>query len=308
MTLIAIHTTPAGAMIMTDTMVSPHVQAYPIGSMTKVKMFNHLQAAIICQGGAVVDRHWIDCIGANTDLVDFDDLAAYAEAELPDLYRQLQSDVDAHNATTGNTAGARLAPAVVFHVGYSQSRERYVGLSFSSDEGFVATEIDTMHVMPSPLGFRPSAIEERRLRRLHRERFQDESDVDAFAAQPEAPIPATVEDWRRLALLVREQRSLANIFSGFKTMIGGDVVLTVLKPSETLQVVLHQFDNTGEEFREMLRGTLHPLGQTGPCPCGSDARFLDCCLALGLGDRCPCGSGGVFADCCMVDASEHAPA
>jgi hypothetical protein len=28
----------------------------------------------------------------------------------------------------------------------------------------------------------------------------------------------------------------------------------------------------------MMRGSLHPLGQTGPCRCGSGRRLVDCCL------------------------------
>ena len=64
MTLIAFHTTTDSATIMTDSMVAPHVSSYPIGNITKVKMFNHLDTAVICQGGVTVDRQWIDQIGA----------------------------------------------------------------------------------------------------------------------------------------------------------------------------------------------------------------------------------------------------
>lgn len=301
MTLIAFHTTADGATIMTDSMVAPHVSSYPIGNITKVKMFNHLETAVICQGGVTVDRHWIDKIGARDDLKDFDELTELATEFLPEMYRQLQHDVDAHNAMAGGP-GARLAPAVIFHVGYSPSRGRYLALSFSSDEGFAATEINTMHVMPSPIDYRPSPIEERRLRRVHRAHFDDEGMVDTFTSKPMAIAPTSLEGWRELAVTVREQRSHANVLTGFKTMIGGSVTLTQMQRGVVAQTVVHRFDEDGDEFAHMLEGTLHPLGQVAACPCGSEDRFIDCCIGVAASDRCVCGSGNDFAECCMAQA------
>ncbi len=262
-------------------------------------MFNHLDTAVICQGGVTVDRQWIDQIGARDDLKDFDELTDLAVEFLPEMYRQLQHDIDAHNAMADGP-NARLAPAVIFHVGYSPKRGRYAAIGFSSDEGFAASEIVAMHVMPSPLDYRPSAIEERRLRRLHHDRFQDEQMVDTFTQQPEPVAPTTADAWRQLAIDVREQRAHANVLTGFKTMIGGNVTLTTMSRGTVSQSVIHQFDEAGAEFAHMLEGTLHPLGQIAPCPCGSDNRLVDCCIGVSAEDRCVCGSGAKFDSCCMV--------
>lgn len=29
----------------------------------------------------------------------------------------------------------------------------------------------------------------------------------------------------------------------------------------------------------MIAGSYHPLAQTGPCPCGSQRAFVECCVA-----------------------------
>lgn len=164
---------------------------------------------------------------------------------------------------------ARISDSIVFHLGYSREHGQFKAYAYPSITGFQRTDVtDRLYVMPAPTSEDPTE-------------------------------PRMVKDWVTLAKRIRHERALAPITSGLKVFIGGDVVHTRLKVGEITQRKIHTFDDTGEEFCQMVAGTLHPLGQLGPCPCGSDTPMIDC-HGLPPDGPCNCSSGKIFGECCRV--------
>lgn len=126
--------------------------------------------------------------------------------------------------------------------------------------------------------------------------------MNALRRLPKPTTPSGVEDWVNLAVRVREQRAMADLWSGFKTIVSGHVIHTTLTPDDISHKVVHTYDDGPTETARMYAGTLHPASQAAPCVCSSGGRYVDCCLAQIADDPCPCGSGVPFRNCCSVDS------
>jgi hypothetical protein len=158
--------------------------------------------------------------------------------------------------------------ATVFHVGYSPQAGRFKAYAHSSKRGFVPEDVtDEMVAMPLPLSDPPG----------HR--------------------PESEADWTDLAVQIRRERALAPI--GLKVFVGGDVFLTSLERGSITQRKIHTFDDSGDEFRLMVAGTAHPLGQLGDCTCGS-GQMMALCHQYKPNEPCACMSGQPFRACCSV--------
>ena len=256
-------------------------------------------AAVSAQGSGLLSGPLGRMVERRADVENVDQLNAVLAAELPVMWQQ----ACAAAAKRGERAGVDLTPtdSVAFTAGYSPAAGRCVATGFASDSGFVRWEVTDPFVHPSPLNLAPSPLELGRLARTWADLPDMLAALDQWAARPTLTALRTDEQWAVLAELCREERAMAEVQDGFKVLLGGDVHLTTLhRDGSTEQRCVHTFDDSTEQLTRLLAGTLHPFGQAGRCPCGSDSRFVDCCLA-GLAERpCPCGTGRTFEDCCSI--------
>ncbi len=298
MTLLAIHADATRAQIMTDTRSADHIgRTWSRG--TKFFHLAHLDAGLVTQGSSSFGNRATLLLGSDSGFSGtFDDLLSSTPAALRRAWSRLSGEVTDENAEHGSTVA--LADSVVFLAGYSDAAQGFVAVGFASDHDFEPRPVSGLHVQPSPFHLAPSTLELERLRRHFR---LNGLDVTALGQTKtgENPAPDTTEAWEALARAVRRDRALAPIASGLKWVVGGDVLLTTIERGSSTTERLLTFGDAGEEFREMVAGTLHPMGQAGPCVCDSGKRLIDCCVQL-TGQQCPCGSGRIFGDCCSIDA------
>lgn len=300
MTLIAVHADTDRAGILTDTL-SYTVTARRLRRASKVFAVPHLDAAVLTHGDAELSNYWAVHASLRAGKTTFDDLTDAAPDALRELWRERTMMAEHRNALHG---GNRPVPrSIALAVGYSDRAGSFRALAHSSDDDFRQVELQGLWVMPSPLDIRPSRIEQQRLEQTFRERFDDDRPVRALRSRPRPVPPATADEWADLARTVRQQRALADLYSGLKMYVGGDALLTTLERGQQSTRRLFSFDDDGPEYAEMMAGSLHPAGQLGPCGCESGARFVDCCLTQIADDPCPCGNGATFAACCRVDLS-----
>lgn len=160
----------------------------------------------------------------------------------------------------------------VFHIGWSPSQDRFAACAFRSDDDWQPHDLTDQQLVCEP----PMDL-------------------------AEAP-PMTDEEWTALAVRVRQQWTLQPSSGQPHCAIGGHVVLTRLERGLSSQRRIHSFPTEGWEFRRTLIGSLHPLGQLGPCICGSGQPYAVCHLRWRDHEApCVCGSEQPFAGCCRVD-------
>ncbi|MCF6507372.1 SEC-C domain-containing protein [Blastococcus sp. MG754426] len=308
MTLIAFAAHADRAEIITDTLTYTHT-ATRMGHTSKLLPLPHLDAAIVAQGSTGFERRWhMQALYLAQHAADFDEFAREAPAHLAHVWSELGIDLDAENIAHGRSA--TVTPSVVFLVGYSPQRQRFVAYGFASDHGFAPTKLDGLYAMPSPLDRRPGDLELHRLRGHLPAVLGDQADraVAALGRLPIQPAPRRPEEWVDLAKAVRRDRAMADLYSGLKTYVGGDVMLTALRRGESTTRRIHTFNDSGSDFARMMAGSLHPMSQASACECDSGRRFVDCCLAAIADEPCPCQSGKVFAACCSINADMSATA
>lgn len=306
MTLIAFAARRDRAEIITDTRTYNHV-ATQMGHTSKVMLLPHLDAAMLAQGSTGFERRWhMQALYLAQKTADFDDFTRQAPEHLAYVWREMSEDLDAENIGHGRTAS--IANSVVFLIGYSPEHQTFKAYGYASDFDFEPMDLAGLYVMPSPLDSRPGDLELHRLR-AHLEAVHGAEGaqvVNTLAQQRPRPVPRRVEQWVDLAKAVRRDRALADLYSGFKTYVGGDVIHTTLRVGEAANRQIHRFNDSGAEFARMMAGSLHPVSQLAACDCGSGDRYVDCCLAAIAEEPCPCQSGTTFAHCCSVDAVQPA--
>ncbi len=300
MTLIAVHADTDHATLMADTRSSDYLQRRASHD-AKVIHLPHLTAAVAYQGQAFFGRTVAnDLLFIGGHLPDFDAVLDAAPALLAEAW------TDMHVLAAQGYAGARPRPSVLFLVGYSAKRTSFKAVHLASDNSFEPVEIEGLHVLPAPSPDLMSTLEHGRLVE-HFAKFGIDDALGSPAPQP-ISAPASEAEWIELAKSIRAKRALAPVESGLKWTVGGHVFLSTLTRDSFTARRVHTFNDTGAEYAAMLAGTLHPLGQAGPCPCGSDLRLIDCCASHLRDQPCPCGFGERFADCCSIDAGTHTTA
>lgn len=160
----------------------------------------------------------------------------------------------------------------IYHVGWSQAAGRFVGVRHGHERGFQAESLPGFVVAPAV------------------------GDVELDA-------PSSDSEW----IAVGEHAYTNGGCSlGSRSPFGGDLILTRLERGSVTQRRIHTLPQNDWRFRQMLIGTTHPVGQLGPCTCGSGLPYIRCHLAPAPPTwPCPCPAGqetGVpFYDCHRVD-------
>lgn len=290
MTLIAFATNGETADIITDSLIYTYGGS-ELRHGTKQLPLPHLDTVILTQGDSVFGDNFKGHILTMSRLaVDFDDLVNHVREEMRRVWQFARDNASAHGPSD----------STAFLVGYSPARGAFAGYGFASETDFEPWLVDGLHVMPSPISYRPSRLELDRMATVLTAR-----ELQLLRNRPQPQAPLDEEEWAGLAMLAREQRACMPASTGIKVFVGGSVLHTHLERGYSETTVIHTFDDSGAELQRMVSGTHHPQGQLGSCECGSGARYLDCCLAEHLDEPCLCGSARPFRDCCMVGAQRH---
>lgn len=278
MTLIAFATYGKHAQIYTDT--SCYTDAMRrTGASTKWASLAQMDAVLLCTGDHLFGSlAYLACMQLSDFVPDFDQFVT----ALPEVLREAW-------------VAQNRPQVIIFLVGWSPARGRFTAWQLAYLDEFAPIERRDVHIHPSPLTVRPSDIEMTWLT----QDGVDESDLAVLRANPKLDKPATRQEWLDLILAARERASLP--MCALKAIVGGRVVETRLERGRVTSEVIREFDDSGEEWAQIISGTLHPDAQVGPCPCGSGRRFIDCHLPLD--NPCCCGSGKPIRDCCAVTAS-----
>lgn len=227
-----------------------------------------LPAVVSTKGPAELGNWWGEVIPQVLHRAsDVDDLADLAEEYLPRIWQDIP-----------DPTGSRRAAGRIVHVGWSSARDRFVAHQFQAASGFVREDLTDLPVScaPSPLVLPASA-------------------------------PTTDEEWAALGLAAYRDCSLdpGLIMRDRQTYIGGELLLTELRPRQVCERVVATIPEHDWQHRQMLIGSLHLYGQAGPCVCGSGQPYLLCHLSLKTG-RCQCGSGRDFRFCHRLTVADPA--
>jgi hypothetical protein len=306
MTLIAFHTEEKRARIMSDSW--GYTFNLKMSTTSKHTVLPHLDMAIAAQGSTTFQSLWLGRATLLAQRVsNFDEFLAEAPAELRTVWAELGRDVEDENHRFG--AKASVANSVIFHIGYSAQRRRFVAWAYASEQGFNPIDLtDVPYVQPTPVSSRPGPVEGPRLRAHFAHNGISAERLDQLDDLPPLPAPRNRTDWVELAKRVRVDRAECDLWSGLHTNVGGDVHLTTLTPGSAETKRVHHFPDDTESLQRVFAGTLHPISQAGPCAlCNSGRRYVDCCLAESYNGRpCPCGGPDPFERCCSILADVNA--
>lgn len=275
MTMICFNVKPDRAEVMTDSLTYNRSGRH-MGRSSKVDVLADLNTVVTSYGSHPLGAEWrylLDNAGQWVD--DFDGLDALAEEHLPEVWAEMADYVPDGSE------------AVVFHIGYSPRHNRFKAYAYPSANGFRCTPLGAgLHVMPAPTSV--------------------DSTLALMVAGSEVVTldgldPAGLEDWTALAETIHADRSAVPYGTGRKVFIGGDIVHTRLERGAVTQRRIHHIGEDSEGFRRMVSGTMHPLGQLGPCVCGSGETFATCHLPAIADQPCVCRSGQSFAECCRIE-------
>lgn len=289
MTLIAFTTSTDRAEIATDTLsYTPNLRK--MGQTSKLVPLLHLDAATTMTGSTAFGAFWkVAALGNPDQVATFDAFAEWAPSQLREMWSELGAD--------------NVPPPTVYLIGFSSERQAFTAWAYPHETDFEPVLIEGTHITPSPLIFRPHDMDLERMRECD----PDGRRLAEWAQQPACPTPESVDDWVALCCSARKTR---NAWAGRSNVaqhpVGGHLHLTTLQRGRIATEQVHTFDDSGEEFAAMIRGTAHPQAQLGACPCASGKRYVDCHLVPLLDKPCTCGSGRTFADCCRVSAEDTA--
>jgi hypothetical protein len=258
MTLVAIRVETDHAEILTDTLCGGEAH---IGVSSKVTVLPHIDAAVCVRGRAELAGMWLEILhGHPAAVTTFDDLDPLAETLLPGIW---------------DTVRDKDGLGRVIHVGWSAARGRMVAMEYCSENEFAGRDLTDLgficHPDPSPLLI-PN-------------------------------VPVSDDDWTALGELLYTRVSTLPALSGRQCPIGGDLILTRLDRGASSSRRIHtlvEVDGMADDWRirDAMIGSVHWLGQLGPCICGSGQPWVVCCSAMWAPDDvCPCGLGRAFRDC-----------
>lgn len=303
MTLIAFHTTRSSATVLTDTLAY-NANFRHIGHATKVLALPHVDSAVVSNGDAEFGAFWkISAMTATLRKPDFDALHKATPGYLRELWDSMGDD-DWRD------------PPTCFLIGYSAEQERFAAYSYAAAEDFAPVPVEDFLILPSPQIFRPSPQEISALQRsISGQQFKalpverqtaKLRELDEWSKRPVPPAPESDEDWVTYGQASRRRATGAGV-SNISHPVGGSLVLTHLERGHVDTRRVHTFEDGGEDWLWMLRGTAHPQSQLGPCLCGSGKTYLECHLVPLLDERCTCGVGAkTFRECCAIAVDQYA--
>lgn len=286
MTFIAAFADGDVADVITDTWTYPHDYS-TIRQTSKVLTLPHIDTVVATIGNHGFGATWDLAVADLALTLDFDGLVGAAPERLRTLSEQAQAD-----ATPGQHYGGE----TVVHTGWSRRSGCFEVVSFDHRGGFEPRRpVGAAFIHPSPLPFRPSAGElagmrasidnDRLIYRSEAERVYAhevyEENYRIFSSRPPIPlevVPASNDDWARFASRVRSERATLPGHSKMKILLGGSLYRTTLGRGMVVQQRIHDFDDSGEEFAQIIAGSRHPAAATLPCLCESGQPFEKCCM------------------------------
>jgi hypothetical protein len=296
-TFLGIRCTGESAEIVVDSAAYTDAGA-KFAEVTKLDTFPHLDAAFACSGHGHFS-YWAHRCARDATVIarNFDD---WADAAPIWLNRALVSSGEDPQSPSGLEASA-----TAFLVGYSARESRFVAY-MATMQRLQLQRIEGLHVQPMPFSRRPGEEELEGWREILEDEEHPAEDIESFlelwASRP-APTVNDAADWIHLARAARTERSLAGDF--LRVWVAGSLYITRMKRGSIRTNRLHAFNDTGEELRQLVTASHHPVAQISPCgDCESGLPALDCCLKEELGDPCGCHSGKTFGDCCLVTDRE----
>jgi hypothetical protein len=288
MTLIAFATYGDHAEFITDT-ASYTRYVTSMGKTTKHLTLNHIDTAVLTQGnsgfGADVQA---GSLQAGGQVANFDEFVETA----PRWIRE-QWEID--------SAGHALSESAVFLIGWSDQHSKFTVYALASEDNFQPRRISAPWVIPSPWQYRPSRIELGRARDYMGDDDPNREDfLGLWEAKPVLQAPRSIDEWLDLGKTVREQRALTHFM---RVIVAGSLIHTRLDRGSVTTKTIHEFNDAGEEFLQLIAYTQHPQATGMACWCDSGKKFVDCHLAPHMDESCGCGSKKTFRECCSVDAS-----
>lgn len=278
MTLTAFAIRPDEIEIVTDSLSSGPAAVFTMYDV-KQRHFPLQDALVHSRGAAWLGRAWehdreqaVMQAGA-----DFDSWHDDARRTLPELWMQYQQ---VKAAGTQYEDGGATSAGRIFHFGWSDERGRFVAIEYNPDDGFTGND------------------------------WTDHDGVWSWAPPPEPqPAPADDQGWIAYVEKLMDHRADPQLALREAWLVGGELVHTRLRRGEIVTRRIHRFPFDWR-FRRQFIGSLHYIGQLGPCLCGSGQPLRICHLAFA--DRpennkpCPCDSGDLFRDCCLIDPNDEA--
>jgi hypothetical protein len=127
---------PEGAWIVTDTLATT-LDGEPYLLVSKCFTAPHLELAVAFTGIANLGNEWTQWVQSRVLARDIDMLDVHA----PDALRKMHGELDLPNEET----------STVYHIGFSSSKNVYVGYAYRSTEDFESEEmIPGFRVKPDP--------------------------------------------------------------------------------------------------------------------------------------------------------------
>lgn len=288
MTFVAFAPYADKAEVLTDT-TSYGRTLRTMGHKSKVHALPHLDCVFLTQGQSQFGA-WVGHFLAQLDEVPtFADLTEQAAELAADAWRFVNRQAD-------DLELGRPVPSALFLLG--PIRDRFRAFGYSSHNEFERTEHEGLTVMPVPLD-PPMRISDHEAGTLA-EGPCHPNDLAELRRRPPGTVPRNLDEWVALGVAARESRAMLPPHSGLKTLVAGSLLHTRVKRGLVTTRTAHEFDDEGQEFFELVAGTLHPQAQLGPCLCGSGRRAVDCHMPATFDEPCPCESGRTLRDCCLV--------
>lgn len=300
MTFVGIHCRTNSADLVVDEGSYEPPYATIFRRSTKAVLLPHLDAAFATSGNglfAASVRETAHLAGDNVE--DFDDLIDQS----PKWVAEAVASTGLNPEDSASGAGGTL-----YLVGYSNRAQSFTAYTLRMNDP-TPVEVKGALVSPAPWTLRPSQRQCEEVLRAAGAMGLSADEVDdlrrGWMAKPRAKVFEPT-DWVKLATEARRSRSAGG--TTLRVWVTGRLFLTRLEKGTSTTRVLHEFNDTGDELRSMLAGTLHPVGQWLPCAyCDSGLPGLDCCMSDMLAEPCRCGSGTEFQHCCMVDRDAIVP-
>ena len=234
-----------------------------MSTATKVLALPHLDTLVVTQGdggfsalakyGALMEHQ-----------PTFDALAAEGA--------ELFSEAWMH-ATNDLPSGAHVYDSTAFLIGWSDRLGRFAAYMYATEQDCKQIEIKKPFIMPSTTDYRPSGLEARRIRKSYADDPETSDLVDAWMTRPQMTAPASPDEWVALAAKARRQRAYAD---WAPIVISGDLLHATVSRGDLQFKKVHTFDETGDEFLQLVAWTDHPLALAQPCWCDSGTPFGKC--------------------------------
>lgn len=265
MTLLAYRLERDFVEVVSDTLAVADNAAYLFDS-SKVQYIPHLDLALAGTGLGYIAKYVA---------LDVGDLASAPYDELVPKVQQIVQKVAAELADS-NPDHAAASATILYAFGYSERRRRCMGSLFMGGGPSAPWErewqaVDALYDHPAYRGDGRGSSARIWPRALG-------SSFDIADAAPEGPL-----GWVELATRLR--REMIDTPPERRIVFGGDLIYTRLEQGGVTQRRIFRFDDTGEEFAQLLAGTANPLGAPHRWP------------GVGRNDPCPCGSGEKYKRC-----------